>query len=188
MIKSSYLFILFLFLMKNAHSQRLEFYREDLTFYLGKDYFSVKGDYYFKNKTQKDVKTILMYPFPNNVSSGYVDSVYATLKMKAENCVKSVSGNKFMMFDVFVRANDTAIYEIGYRQKHSSGYATYILTTTQRWGKPFDTVNYTLVVKDLVVDSISYVPDAVKFTEENTTYFWHKRAFMPDRDFEVWFH
>lgn len=167
--------------------QKLDFYREDLRFSLESEYFLVEGDYFFRNNTNQNVSQLMRYPFPDSGKYGKVDSVYCIEALTGEDCMIGENNGKWIMFRVNVPAKDTAKYVIGYRQQTKGNEALYILTTTQNWGKPFEYVSYRLSVNGLAVDSLSYIPDKVSISGDNTIFYWEKRDFMPRRDFVVQF-
>jgi len=167
--------------------QTLDFYREDLRFSLNSEYFLVEGDYFFRNNTSADVSQLMRYPFPDTSKYGQVDSVFCIAALSGEDCMIGEYNGKWIMFRVNIPAKDTGKYIIGYRQQTRGKEALYILTTTQKWGKPFEYVCYQLSVNGLVVDSLSYIPDKVSMSGDTTLFYWEKRDFMPRRDFVVQF-
>lgn len=168
-------------------SQNLDFFREDLCFTISGGYFIVDGDYYFRNKLDIPLKMKLKYPFPDITKYGAVISVFCIDNKSGDSCSVFLSNQQFMMFDIDLEAREEKNYQIGYRQKMHGNTAMYILTTTQQWGKPFDTVNYRLLVRYYLVDSLSYIPDTVEMINDVTFFYWRKKDFMPDRDFYVQF-
>ncbi len=182
------LIIILLFLPSHfSISQNLEFFREDLRFKLSDAYFYVDGDYYFRNKLDTSLKVRLKYPFPDEHLYGKVDSVFCINGASGSDCTGISINQKYMMFNMDLKPNEEQIVRIGYRQEINSNTALYILTTTQLWNKPFDMVNYTLTVERYKIDSLSYVPDKVEMIDNTTIFYWHKKDFMPDKDFIIKF-
>ena len=183
-----YLFFVFLFVnIFKANSQNIEFYREDLTFKIEKGYFSVDGIYYFCNVSDKALKTNLFYPFPTDSTYGNIDSVFVLLNdsIPIEFYKKE---NKGIYFPVKISAYGTTKYRIKYRQKITGNKAEYILTSTQTWKKPFEIVNYKLIVpNDIKIKDISYKADSINNSAANTIYFWKKKDFMPEKNMIIMF-
>ena len=170
----------------NIKSQQVDFFREDLKFRLNEQFFEVTGDYYFRNTNNKPVSLMLIYPFPAETVYGKVEAVTCVDLSDGSNQMDTVNAER-MLFSITMAANQSKVYRIGYRQQLSGNKAMYILTSTHRWGQPFEVVNYELIVKDVRVDSISYIPDRVEVFTDSTKFYWKKRHFMPDRDFEISF-
>jgi hypothetical protein len=165
----------------------LDFYREDLDFVLSEDQFEVSGTYYFRNDTDQVINRMLFYPFPT-------DSLYGDVTSFAAVCVKDsadVSGGftvKGANFRIELQPKENAGYFLSYSQEILGKKAEYILTTTQAWGKPFEEVNYTLEFpKEIILDSLSFLPDSLNTFDECYKLFYHKKNFMPDRNFQIIF-
>ena len=171
----------------HAKAQKLEFYKEDITFEIKNNHFYVDGDYYFANQTLDSSKTMLFYPFPLDNNYGDVDSV--KVKNLSDSCSVIFNYNKTGAFININIAPYSAIkYKISYRQKLLQNKAEYILLTTKNWGKPFVQANYKLLLNnDIKVDSISYKADSESFVNGKLEYVWEKNEFMPDRNFIVYF-
>lgn len=163
--------------------QRISFFREDLDFKLTKDIFEVDGLYYFRNLTDGELKQMLFYPFPDVEIYGKI----AYIKINIENDTASLlatQSSKGSMFKVMIPPNGEVACRIRYGQKLISNEAMYIITTTQRWARPFEIANYSLTFPDNIkLDSISMPPDSISQPTGETKYYWKKEDFMPDVDF-----
>ncbi len=181
--------IIFVFVLAAAveiQSQNVDFFREDLRFRLISGQFEVEGDYYFRNNTASLLVTKLIYPFPQDSSFGKIDSV-SCIDLSDLNSPINLINQKHMIFTISIPPNESKIFRIAYHQQLKDSKASYILTTTNRWGKPFERASYELLVENLDVDSLLYVPDKVEVFNDSTKFYWKKENFMPDRDFEVYF-
>lgn len=171
----------------NIKSQQVDFFREDLKFRLDNHYFEVTGDYYFRNASNSCASLMLIYPFPSDTAVfGKVDSVKCVDLSDGHSHMDTVNA-EYMLFSITIAANESKVYQISYRQQLLGNKALYILTSTQRWAKPFEEVSYKLITENVFVDSISYIPDRVEVFPDSTTYYWKKKYFMPDRNFEISF-
>ena len=186
-MRNYFLIIFICFGFTEILSQNIDFFREDLRFRLSENYFEVQGDYYFRNNSSKPLNLKLKYPFPNDSLFGKIDSVKCFSSTDLVSSINIIK-HEYIMFTVSIPANETKVYCISYRQELRGNRAMYILTTTQQWGKAFDQVFYELVVENLYVDSLSYIPDKVEIFTDSTKFYWEKKNFMPDRNFEVFFH
>ncbi len=169
------------------HSQSLEFFEESLLFKISDGFFTVDGQYYFRNTGQKEINQVLFYPFPAGEGAEPADSVSVTgIPVSTEQRLIHQSEKGFS-FLIHLKAGEEKAYHIHYRQKVRN-HATYILTSTQHWGKPLEKAFYQLTVPaDLQVTSFSYPPDYQENKTNERIYYWFRQDFMPDRDFEIEF-
>ncbi len=168
-------------------SQTIDFFREDLRFRLVENHFEVEGDYYFRNNSSKPLNLKLKYPFPVDSLFGKIDFVKCTDLSDSSNCIQSVKQD-YLLFTVSMPANEISVYRIAYSQQLRGNMAMYILTTTQQWGEAFEQATYELIVENIQIDSLSYIPDKTEVFTDSTMFYWGKKNFMPDRNFEVFFH
>lgn len=183
------IFIFFIFVLivsTETQSQSIDFFREDLKFRLTESHFEVTGDYYFRNNMSYPFTMKLKYPFPQDSVFGKIDSV-SCIDLSDSSSPIDLIKQGHMMFTISIPANEYRVYRIIYHHQLRGNRALYILTTAQRWGKPFEQVSYELVVENLHIDSLSYIPDKVEVFSDSTKFYWKKEDFMPDRDFEVFF-
>ena len=182
------LFTLFVILLfSQLFSGNLEFFREDLNFEIKDDYLYVDGIYYFRNNSNEEMKRLLFYPFPQDSLYGIVDSMQAICLLDSSNCIIKTREKGFS-FKVQIAPEKEQTYRISYRQKLFGNIAEYILTTTQRWEKPFEEINYRILLpKAVKLDSLSYFPDSLKTIGNKHIFFYHKENFMPDRNLKIWF-
>ncbi len=168
------------------YSQVVDFFREDLSFKLNKEYFVVDGNYYFRNNSSLPITKIMIYPFPEDSLLGNVSAITCFNIADSISATKKIFDSK-ITFTITIPANNIAIYKIGYRQDLLGSMAKYILTTTHQWKKPFEQASYTLIAKNINIDSLSYIPDRVESFQDSTIFLWNKKNFMPNMDFEVFF-
>ncbi len=163
--------------------QRISFFREDLDFKLTKDIFEVDGLYYFRNLTDVELKQMLFYPFPDVEKYGEI----AYIQINIENDTASLLATQSprgSMFKVIIPPNGEVACRIRYGQNLISNEAMYIITTTQRWARPFEIANYSLTFpNNIKLDSISMPPDSIGQSAVDTKCFWKREDFMPDVDF-----
>jgi len=181
-------FIFFLIIISlETQSQNIDFFREDLTFKLNENKFEVEGNYYFRNNLNRPLRLKLKYPFPNDSIFGEINSVQCIDLTDSSSTISFIEQD-YMMFKISIPANESKTYRISYHQNLKSNKASYILTTTNRWGKAFEQATYELSVENLIIDSLSYIPDKVEVFDDSSKFYWQKENFMPDRNFEVFFH
>ena len=163
-------------------AQELDFYKEDLTFRLNKNYFKVDGLYWFANHSDQNIKSIIYFPFSEGIEN--IDSV------EVFNLTKGQSGRKLnkhkmgISFLLEAAPNDTLIYNIKYNQKITCDSVQYILLTTKYWNKPLETAEYKLIIEDsLKLTGSSYEPDKFYKIDGQEILYWRKQKFMPQKDF-----
>jgi hypothetical protein len=186
----SLLFFFFLLLATiNVKSQDVEFVREDITFQLDTLFFTVDGDYYFRNATDHPVNATLFYPFANTDKGMTVDSVLVYDLSKNDFIQPGTGRDDGIFFNLRLNGHETREVNVYYRQHHDGHNATYILTSTAYWKKPLAIANYSLITDTLTIafDSLFYPPDHIFTAGNNKIYEWKKQEFMPVKDFTVWF-
>ena len=183
----NFFLLAFIFMVSmNAQSQTIDFFREDLKFRLLENRFEVSGDYYFRNNSSKSLVLKLKYPFPKDTDFGKVDAIKCSDLSDSGNSIDFIK-QEYLMFVVSIPAHKEKVYRIAYHQQLLGNRAMYILTSTQQWGKSLEHITYELIVENLRVDSLSYIPDKTEVFTDSTRFFWQKKNFMPDRNFEVFF-
>ena len=169
-------------------AQKINFYKEDLNFYLDATHFTVEGYYYFSNSSSTEVTQIIFYPFPDKDNLGIVDSVsvYNTFTNKELSIISK--NNSGISFPIFIDRYGFVKLKIVYRQSLKGNFAEYILTTTKIWGLPLEMASYKLFVPDKIkIDSISYPADSVKTDKVRDIYYFNKKNFFPKKNFEIYF-
>ena len=128
----------------------------------------------------------LFYPFPQDSAYGKVDSIFVINMQDPLLETNLKTNSKGSSFTIHINPDSTAIYRISYRQELKESKAEYILTTTQTWGIPFEQVNYKLEFpKEFSLDSITYMPDSLREESDRYIFFWHKKHFMPNKNFII---
>jgi len=188
-IKKILLALTIILLACSALWAQIEFFKEDLQFELNKNFFTVAGDYYFRNAGDHDIKATLFYPIPRDSFLGAYDSTKVTYSSQQTDSPITVIKENGFFFNVEIGANSTAKYTIRYRQKLLGNRAKYIFTTTKSWGKPLEKADFQLKFpKTLKIDFLSILPDSLQEYEDTYTLFWTRENFMPKEDFVIHYH
>lgn len=169
------------------NSQDLEFYREDILFSVQKDNAVTDALYYIVNVGDKDFKISLFYPFPDQTMN-LVDSLIV-FDLKDNSIVPYRKAGAGVFIGISVKAYGQYAFRVYFRQRLEENHFKYILKSTETWGKSLEFANYELQMPFTIIpDSLSYPPDT-SFIKNDIRYFqWKKTDFMPDKDFEVYFH
>ncbi len=186
-MKHHSILLLFLLLAPGVHSQKIEFFSENLTFRLQQGTFEVDGLYFFRNKTDAEVRQSMIYPFPEVDKYGEISFISINREGDTATMLRNQT-ERGALFLVLLQPREEAAYRIIYRQQLKSNKAKYIILTTQKWGKPFETADYRLEFPNSIqLTNISIQPDSTFQKENQHTYLWHRKNFMPTVDFEFEF-
>lgn len=169
-----------------VHSQRLDFFREDLTFQLDSTHFTVSGQYFFRNNTSSQKRSLISYPFPRLTDGPLFDTI---LVFSEENlAIPFQFHDTLISFEIRMQPGSEQAITIIYSQRHNGNYAKYILTTTKYWGKPLQLAEFKMVVPDYI-NILNYFepPDKTSEFEGTSIYHWTRQNFLPANDFEIWF-
>ncbi|MCF7793151.1 MAG: hypothetical protein K9N09_11365 [Candidatus Cloacimonetes bacterium] len=166
----------------------LRFYREDLHFTLSESTFTVDGLYFFRNESEKDLKQLLFYPFPQDSLYGKVDTIFCKNTSRSDSA-KVLRWNQMgASLQISIPAGDTTVIRIFYNHKLKGGKAEYILETTAAWGKGFEQAYYDLILpKTITLKTISYIPDDLIETDTHYKLIWRKKDFLPLKNFIIEF-
>lgn len=160
----------------------ISFFEEHIDFKLDNSYFNINGIYSFSNSSKERITRQIIFPFACTINK--IDSV-KILDLNTLQMLPYKKMSNAVAFEISIPPKDTLDIHIFYRQK-AGRKNTYILTSTQTWGKPLDYAYYTFCAsKETVIDSFSYSPDAVKVVGNDKCYHWEKHDFLPTRNFEV---
>jgi len=178
-----FLFVLCLFVSLNVFSQELNFFREDINFVIDREYLHVEGYYWFANTSDKNMEMRIYFPVGDNNDRVLFDSANVFEMPQGIPQIILDKTSPGFHFEVNIKAGDTAIYKIKYRQKIMNDTAKYILRSTQTWNKPLDNAVYKLIVKDdLPIKNFSYKPDKIYHINDENIYYWERKNFMPEYD------
>ena len=171
-----------------SHAQKINFYKEEITFQLDRQSFQVSGDYYFRNETKSDISQFIFYPVYKDSLNPAFDTIW--IFDYANNRALSFlnKSDTGVFFHVKIRAGDSAQIKIYYRQQYKGNYVKYILTSTKTWEKPLESASYFVMAdNDMGITAFAYPPKETIPFDKKTLYQWHLTNFMPDRDFEIQF-
>jgi len=143
------------------------------------DEIVVDGYYYYKNPFPFPVMQGFTIPFPIDKEHPAPLEVQVERLMPIKEAIeiRRTFGNAG--FEAYFSAHEEAGVRVSYRQKTGCANATYILTTTQPWGKPLESGVYTLYPHGTVIVSSNYpldLPDKAPG--------FQKTGFMPDKDWQ----
>ncbi|MBN1396786.1 MAG: hypothetical protein JXA06_02030 [Bacteroidetes bacterium] len=167
----------------SAFGQQISFFKEDITFTLSRDHFTVDGFYWFANFSEKRTESFIYYPFGIGSEKEQVDTFEVhniTHNFYPKIINRSKNGFSFLLK---IAGRDTVVYHIKYIQTITGDSARYILTSTNLWNRPLDHAEFKLIIgKYIELLNSSYEPDKIYDIESNKIYFWKKDNFIPAYD------
>jgi hypothetical protein len=147
---------------------------------------TTNATYHFCNVGDKEIRTQLFYSFPPNTME-QIDSL-VIWNVKTIEQVPYRKGHSGVFFEISAEAYGQASYRVFFQQWLTDRYFKYILTSTETWGRALDFANFELQAPVYItIDSLSYPPDTSYVKDDIQYFFWKKKDFMPDKDFEVFF-
>jgi hypothetical protein len=181
------LFVLLLSCL-NVCSQRLDFYREDLTFQIDSTNFTVSGQYFFRNNSSSQQQTMINYPLPRLTDGSLLDTILVFSEEEPAVPMQINVHDTMVIFSITMKPGSEKQITIIYSQRHNGNYAKYILTTTKYWGKPLQSAEFNLVVPPYInIQTCFEPPDKISEFEGTSIYHWTRQNFLPANDFEIWF-
>lgn len=175
------IFVLY-FLLPLQGQRAVSFFEEHIDFSLDSTYFSINGIFSFRNETSAGVSQPIVFPFAGYTAA--IDSI-RILKLPSGSRVNFERQEKSIRFVLTLLPGETVDLNIFYRQP-SSVENTYIISSTQSWGKPLEIAEYTLTTGTGIVPRyFSYAPDSEEVISNRRRYRWQKTNFLPDHEFEI---
>lgn len=162
-------------------AQDLSFYRENISMKIDRKSFYVNGTYYLRGEGMGS--KALVYPLPQDSVYGKVDSLFIYNITTQSQIIPLKTEDKKVVFKVDFAGHDEIVLQISYKQKLLGNKAEYILESTLSWKKPFEQVNYQLIVSSgLKIDSFSIPPNDSLYISEEMIYYWDRGNFMPSKN------
>ncbi len=168
-------------------AQTVDFFREDLNFFLNRDEFIVQGVYFFANHSDAPYKGKLWYPLPD---SNVTDTKVFNEKFQKLACslTNQGQGEWGTGIPLQIAPKDTTFIIVRYNQKVTNGRVRYIVTSTRHWNRPLKEVHFQLTL-ERSIDSVgfSFKPQQKKKVNGGLFYYWQFTNFYPEKDFMIYF-
>jgi len=168
-----------------AFSQKLEFVRERIEIHAGDSLCSLNGRYYFKNNESYAMERTLFYPFAVNDGLPFPDSVFVR-DLESGALVPFMRSGDGVIFAINIPPQAEKGYDVVYCQRTPQFTIEYLLTTTQKWGKPLERGEY--VVHLPVSHKLKYISMNYDTSEEHDgeiVYMICRDNFMPEENLIV---
>jgi len=183
------LFLLPLFFLSNSIiAQTFNFFKEEIIFEIDPVFFTVNGDYYFKNNSDQTIFPLISYPVRSNGIRKPFDTIMVYDNSDPSTALKLIIIDTVARFTIKLLPFSEKMIKVIYKQKHNGTDARYILLTTRSWNKPINEARYSVVVRrNIEINQFSISPDKSVDFGDTTVYYWRRKNFMPDKDFEMHF-
>jgi hypothetical protein len=184
------IFIVFgLSFSQSGINKPLEFFKEEISMTVNKGEFTISGTYYFRNNTDSDRPMPVVFPFYIDDSTHYPDEISAYVNNGEGKKALDFQENRergSIRMAIPMRPGETTIWQLDYSQRIDKPQATYILKSTQAWGKPLEEALYRIdIPDDIDIDHIWADVDSVT-TKGNREVLWiHKTDYMPFSDMTI---
>ena len=173
-------------LISSAESQQpsgpLSFEKEKIRINIQDNEYQLIGDYYFKNNSSQQVRTMIYYPIVKRNNLPFPHYFKVTDLIRNEN-VQFHADSGGIRFMVAISAYSIRTYRVEYHQKTPEKKLEYILTTTALWGKPLKFSDFEITLpKKFILDSISLPVREKKISGDKTIYVIHEENFLPRKN------
>ncbi len=173
-------------LVSNAESQQLSrtlsFEKEKIRINIHDNEYRLIGDYYFKNNSSQQIRTMIYYPIGKRKNLPFPHYFKVTDLIRNEN-IQFHADSGGIRFMVMVPAYNIRTYRVEYHQKTLAKELEYILTTTALWGKPLKSADFEISLPEkFTLHSLSLPFQRKKVTKSKTIYFIHEENFLPQKN------
>ncbi|MBN1425664.1 hypothetical protein JXA88_14000 [Candidatus Fermentibacteria bacterium] len=168
----------------HAAPGQLEFRSERIDITIHGDRCTIIGDYHLVSDGDSGGR-MLYYPFAIGPGLPYPDSVAVT--DLATGLPISYAGNaEGIRFPARIAGSDSFDFRVTYVQRTPRSMLRYILTTTQRWGRPLRSADFLIhIPRSLELTHISIAPDSVEHAAAWRIHRIHRSQFMPVCDLDI---
>ncbi|UCE65887.1 MAG: hypothetical protein JSU85_13670 [Candidatus Zixiibacteriota bacterium] len=166
----------------------VEFYKEEISMIINENQFTISGTYYFRNNTGSDKPMPVVFPFYIDSSTHYPDKISAFIIGEEKHQLEFQENKErgSIRIAIPMKSKGTTVWQLEYTQKIEKPQATYILKSTQAWGKPLEEVLYKVdIPDDIDVDYIWADVDSVTANDNREILWIHKTEYMPFKDMTI---
>jgi hypothetical protein len=167
----------------------VEFYKESITMTVDEGEFTISGTYYFRNNTDSDRPMPIVFPFYIDDSTHYPHEISASIIEEGKEKPLEFQENRErgnIRMAIPMMPKGTTVWQLEYSQKIDKPQATYILKSTQAWGKPLEEALYKIdIPDDIDVDYIWADVDSVTDKGNREILWIHKTEYMPFGDMTI---
>ncbi|UCC79511.1 MAG: hypothetical protein JSW64_14795 [Candidatus Zixiibacteriota bacterium] len=167
----------------------VEFYKEEISMTINNGDFTISGIYYFRNNTEMDKPMPIVFPFYIDDSTHYPHEITAFALNGEEKIKLDYQENKergSIRIGIPMKPKEITVWRLEYTQKIDKPQATYILKSTEAWGRPLGEALYKIDIPcSIDVDYIWADVDSVTANNNRETLWIHKTEYMPFKDMTI---
>jgi len=166
-------------------SQNISFFREKIKIIVQDSVCTVEGTYYFKNDSGEKIRKPLLYPFFVNDSMPCPEQA-EVINFFDNKQIPFIKAKNAVSFHITLAPKSIAAYKVIYKQKTPFKMMRYILTTTKRWGRPFQIAEYEIQIPKklkLIRSTINNLSKTVSGRWKK--YYIRLEDFMPQKDLVI---
>lgn len=153
---------------------------------VNKGEFTISGTYFFRNNTESGKPMPIVFPFYIDDSTHYPQDIKAFVTASEEKQPLEFQENRergSIKIIIPIKPKETTSWHLEYTQKIDKPQATYILQSTQAWGKPLEEALYRIDIPDNIdIDYIWADVDSVTAAGGREILWIHKTEYMPFKD------
>ena len=140
--------------------------------------FAISGIYYFRNNTDSNRPMPIVFPFYIDDSTHYPHKIEAFVFDGDQKSKLDFQENKergSIRIHIPMKPKSTSVWRLEYTQKIDKPQATYILKSTQAWGRPLEEALYKIdIPNDIDIDYIWADVDSVTGKDSREILWIHK--------------
>jgi hypothetical protein len=167
----------------------VEFFKEEISMIVNETEFTISGTYYFRNNTDSDRPMPVVFPFYIDDSTHYPHEINAFVTAGEEKRPLEFQENRergSVRIAISMKPKDISVWHLEYTQKIDKPQATYILKSTQAWGKPLEEALYKIDIPDNInIDYIWAEVDSVTNVDNREILWIHETEYMPFKDMTI---
>jgi len=167
----------------------VEFYKEEISMIVNETEFAISGTFYFRNNTEMGRPMPIVFPFYIDDSTHYAHEISAFVMDGQERHQLDYQENRergSIRIRVPMKPKGITLWHLEYTQKIDKSQATYILRSTQAWGKPLEEALYKIDIPDNIdIDYIWADVDSVTANDNREILWIHRTEYMPFKDMTI---
>ncbi|MBC8182200.1 hypothetical protein H8E88_13900 [candidate division KSB1 bacterium] len=160
----------------DSNSHKVDFYQEKISINCFHEHVEIEGTYFLENLTKANLSITFNYPFPMDDHHPFPYDI----EVENHNFWKDSSS---AYFNLSMLPNEKKSIIVRYKQRHYNKQITYILTTTQYWGRAIQKADFIITTPlDWKNVNISLKPDKEKMIKDKKVIYITKNDFLPNKD------
>ncbi|MCK4641067.1 MAG: hypothetical protein KAU06_07000 [Candidatus Marinimicrobia bacterium] len=173
-----------LFLTSLTSGQSIIFHSEQIRIDIMTHSCRLTGNYTFRNDSDRVIRQMLYYPFPDNIYLPFPHSI--TVTDDHGNIIDHENNRSGISFPIHILSDNTRCYSVVYEQSTPEQFFEYILDTTMDWHFPLASAEFIIVVPDNIsIEEISLSDYEIIKNGEETRYRIYRENFRSDKNLSI---